>query len=320
MSWLVTGGAGYIGSHVVQAFIDAGIDTEVLDDFSTGERKFIPEGVQAYEGSLLDQNFLGRVFKSRFEGVVHLAGYKYAGESVSRPLHTYAQNVTGTLNLLSAVENANVENFVFSSSAAVYGTPLVERVTEETELSPESPYGESKLIGEWLVRNQAKSSGLKATSLRYFNVVGSGLRKIPDLSPYNLFPLIFRALDNGLVPHINGDDFDTPDGTCVRDYVHVADIARAHVSAARSLQANIQLDQTYNLGAGVGTSVREIMNAARKATGIHFTPEVRGRRAGDPARIVADGTKAQIDLNWENTSTVDDMIESAWVAWKNWKS
>lgn len=320
MSWLVTGGAGYIGSHVVQALLDADMVPIVLDDFSTGQETFVPIGVEVHEGTLLDQDFLREVFKKDFEGVVHLAGYKYAGESVSRPLHTYAQNVTGTLNILSAVENAKVENFVFSSSAAVYGTPQVERVTEETELSPESPYGESKLIGEWLVSNQAKASGLKATSLRYFNVVGSGLIQIPDLSPYNLFPLIFRALENGNVPHINGDDFPTPDGTCVRDYVHVADIARAHVSAARSLQAGIHLDKKYNLGAGVGTSVREIMNAASAVTGIRFTPEVRGRRPGDPAQIVADGTKAQIDLNWENTSTVDDMIETAWVAWNNWKS
>ena len=318
MSWLVTGGAGYIGSHIVESFIQAGITPVVLDDFSTGHREFLPKEVEILEGSLLDENFVAKSVTARFEGVIHLAGYKYAGESVKRPLHTYKQNVEATVNLLSAMENQGIKSLVFSSSAAVYGTPSEERVTEDTKVNPESPYGESKLIGEWLVRNQFKSSALNATSLRYFNVVGSGSPDIVDLSPFNLFPLMFRALKNGQIPHINGDDFPTPDGTCVRDYVHVTDVAAAHVSAAQQLSEGIELSPLYNLGAGTGTSVAEIMTAASRVTGITFIPEIRNRRPGDPARIVADGAKASFELGWNNSYSIDEMLESAWLAWNNW--
>lgn len=320
MSWLVTGGAGYIGSHIVKSFIQAGMTPVVLDDFSTGHREFLAEEVEILEGSLLDENFVAKSVTARFEGVIHLAGYKYAGESVKRPLHTYKQNVEATVNLLSAMESQGIKFLVFSSSAAVYGTPSEERVTEDTQVNPESPYGESKLIGEWLVRNQFKSSALNATSLRYFNVVGSGSPGIVDLSPFNLFPLLFRALSNGQIPHINGDDFPTPDGTCVRDYVHVEDVAAAHVSAAKQLSEGIELSPLYNLGAGTGTSVAEIMTAASRVTGIAFNPEIRKRRLGDPARIVADGTKASIDLGWKNSYSIDEMLETAWSAWNNWSN
>lgn len=318
MSWLVTGGAGYIGSHIVESFIQAGMTPVVLDDFSTGHREFLPSDIEILEGSLLDQDFVAKSVGARFEGVIHLAGYKYAGESVKRPLHTYKQNVLATVNLLSAMQNNDINAVVFSSSAAVYGTPKVDRVTEETEVKPESPYGESKLIGEWLVRNQSNSSALKSTSLRYFNVVGSGSPQIVDLSPYNLFPLMFKALNNGDIPHINGDDFPTHDGTCVRDYVHVADVAAAHVSAAKQLSKGLELSPVYNLGAGTGTSVAQIMQAASEVTGIKFAPEVRSRRQGDPARIVADGTKASNELGWKNSYSIDEMLDSAWSAWNNW--
>lgn len=317
MAWLVTGGAGYIGSHIVESFIQAGITPVVLDDFSTGKKEFIPQHVKVLEGSLLDQDFIENSLGPEIEGVIHLAGYKYAGESVNRPLHTYRQNVVATINLLSALEKKGIHSLVFSSSAAVYGTPEVENVNESTAVRPQSPYGESKLIGEWLVRNQVHSSGLNATSLRYFNVVGSGSEQIVDLSPYNLFPLMFKNLQSGVVPHINGDDFLTPDGTCVRDYVHVADVAAAHVSAAKKLSSQEKLSPVYNLGAGKGTSVAEIMQAASKVTGISFIPEIRGRRPGDPARIVADGTLASNELGWMNSHTIEEMLDSAWTAWKS---
>lgn len=315
MVWLVTGGAGYIGSHVVHALIEAGITPAVLDDFSTGQRSFIPEDVTVYHGTLLDEIFLEKVFTDSFEGVIHLAGYKYAGQSVHKPLLTYEQNVTATVNLLRAFTRHEITAFVFSSSASVYGTPDVDRVIEETALKPESPYGESKLIGEWLVNDVIKCSGIRATSLRYFNVVGSGHSQIVDLSPYNLFPLLFRALEAGETPHINGDDFETPDGTCVRDYVHVSDIARAHVVAAQLLSRGVELQSAYNLGAGTGTSVRQIMESAQTVTGIDFVPEVRPRRPGDPAQIVATGELASRDLAWKNTFTIEEMLESAWSAW-----
>ena len=189
------------------------------------------------------------------QGVVHLAGFKYAGVSVSRPLHTYQQNVTGTATLLAAMEATGVDRIVFSSSAAVYGTPDVDLVTEETPQHPESPYGESKLIGEWLLADQARATGLRHTSLRYFNVVGSGTTRVFDPSPHNLFPLVFDALIEGRTPTIYGDDYPTPDGTCVRDYIHVSDLAAAHVVAARRLDAGEPLESVYNLGSGDGVSV-----------------------------------------------------------------
>src|SRR5690606_30605980 len=189
-------------------------------------------------GSILDGALLQRVMREHeVSGVIHVAGFKYAGESVTRPLHTYEQNVDGTTVLLAAMQDRGVDRIVFSSSAAVYGNPDVERVTEATPAAPQSPYGESKLIGEWLLRDQAVATGLRHTSLWYFNVVGSGHPDIYDTSPHNLFPLVLAALREGRTPRIFGDDYPTPDGTNVRDYVHVADIAAAHVAAARRLDA-----------------------------------------------------------------------------------
>jgi len=317
MAWLVTGGAGYIGSHVVREFLAAGLDAVVIDDLSSGHAEFVPAGVPFIQGSLLDAQALRSALSQNIDGVVHLAGYKYAGESVKVPLHTYEQNVTATVRLLAAMADADVNRIVFSSSAAVYGTPSVDQVTETTPTAPESPYGQTKLIGEWLVADQAKATGLVHTSLRYFNVVGSGDPAVRDTSPHNLFPLVFRALSEGRTPAINGDDYPTLDGTCVRDYVHVADIARAHVGAAKRMLAGEAIDPVYNLGAGDGTSVRQIMSVAAEVTGIAFEPEIRGRRAGDPARIVASGERAAADLGWRTTHDLQSMMSTAWSAWQS---
>lgn len=315
MSWLVTGGAGYIGAHVVRAFREAAIDTVVLDNLSSGHRDFVPGGVPFIEASITDETALAELFANHeIAGVVHLAGYKYAGESVANPLVTYDQNVSGTVRLLVAMNKAGVTRMVFSSSAAVYGTPVVDIVTEETNTNPQSPYGESKLIGEWLMRDQEVAVGLRHTSLRYFNVVGSGTDEVYDTSPHNLFPLIFDALVSGRTPTVFGNDYPTPDGTCVRDFVHVADIAAAHVSAARALTADTPLQPVYNLGSGSGTSVGGIMRAVAEVTGIVFEPEIRPRRAGDPDRIVADGSLASRDLDWAQRHSIESMVASAWSA------
>ncbi|GLU90621.1 UDP-glucose 4-epimerase GalE [Agromyces sp. NBRC 114283] len=312
---MVTGGAGYIGAHVVRAFQAKGIDVVVLDDLSSGRRGFVTDGVDFVHGSILDGALLESVFaRHDVRGVVHLAGFKYAGVSVQRPLHTYQQNVTGTATLLAAMEAANVARIVFSSSAAVYGTPDVDLVTEETAKHPQSPYGESKLIGEWLLADQAAATGLAHTSLRYFNVVGSGTPEIFDVSPHNLFPLVFDALLDGRTPKVNGDDYATPDGTCVRDYIHVADLAAAHVVAAERLEAGEPVAPVYNLGSGDGVSVAEIMSAVAKVTGIDFVPESAPRRPGDPARIVASGELAARDLDWRMRHSLEDMVRSAWEA------
>jgi UDP-glucose 4-epimerase len=315
MSWLVTGGAGYIGAHIVRALSDAGLRPVVIDDLSTGFRSFIPDGVPFVQASILDAGALMRTINDHaVTGVIHVAGFKYAGVSVQRPLHTYEQNVTGTSTLLAVMADRQIDRIVFSSSAAVYGTPQVELVTEETPCTPESPYGESKLIGEWLLRDQAVAVGLRHTSLRYFNVVGSGDPAVYDASPHNLFPLVFDALLDGRTPQINGNDYATPDGTNVRDYIHVSDLAVSHVAAARALEDGTALESVYNLGSGTGLSVAEIVSAIARITETPFTPTIAPRRPGDPARVVATGALAARDIDWAMRHSLDDMVESAWRA------
>ena len=315
-TWLVTGGAGYIGAHVVRALSAAGMVPVVVDNLSSGLRGFVPDDVEFVAGDILDTDLLARVMTEHScAGVIHIAGFKYAGVSVQRPLHTYAQNVTGTASVLAAMERAGVDSIVFSSSAAVYGTPDGDLVDEDSAKRPESPYGESKLIGEWLINDVARSrDGFRGVSLRYFNVVGSDTDEVYDASPHNLFPLVIEALLDGRTPRIYGDDYPTPDGTCIRDYVHVGDLAISHVAAARALDEGRPLRPAYNLGSGEGLSVRQIMDAMARVTGIDFQPELAPRRPGDPARIVATGEAAAADLDWRMRHSVDEMVASAWSA------
>lgn len=313
---LVTGGAGYIGSHVVRELQASGHTPLVLDNFTTGRRVFIPEGVRTFAISTgADVYDLVRELSyASIDAVIHLAGYKFAGESVKEPYDAYTNNVVGIMNLLKALEILGVKVFVNSSSAAVYGQPDGETlITEDSPLRPLSPYGESKLISEWFLRDFYRALNLtQFTNLRYFNVVGSGYPGLYDVSAHNLFPILIRALREGKTPTINGIDFETPDGTCVRDYVHVTDLAKAHVVAVERLLAGDKLEEAYNLGSGSGTSVREIMAAVRIVTGIDFVANDGPRRPGDPARIVASSELAARDLEWENRFTVDEMLKSAW--------
>lgn len=315
-TWLVTGGAGYIGAHVVRALQSRGLAPVVLDNLSSGIAGFVPDGVPFVEADILDTATVADTLREHAcAGVIHVAGFKYAGVSVQRPLHTYAQNVQGTASVLQAMADAGVPSIVFSSSAAVYGTPDSELVTEESPNHPESPYGESKLIGEWLINDVVRATeGFRGVSLRYFNVVGSATDEVFDASPHNLFPLVIEALLEGRTPRINGDDYPTPDGTCVRDYVHVGDLAISHVAAAKALDAGEPLRAAYNLGSGEGLSVRQIMDAMARVTGIEFAPEIAPRRPGDPARIVATGEAAAADLDWQMRYSVDEMVSSAWSA------
>lgn len=312
---MVTGGAGYIGSHVVRELQSAGMSVVVLDNLCTGVRGFVPADVPFVEADLLDTTTVRHALaEHEVTGVIHIAGFKFAGISVEKPLHTFEQNVTAMISLLHAMEAEGVGKIVFSSSSSVYGNAASGLVTEDDPFNPTSPYGESKVIGEWLLRNQEVAQGLVHTSLRYFNVVGSGEPTLPDVSPYNLLSMVFAGLEDKRVPVIFGNDYDTPDGTCIRDYIHVSDLARAHVGAAGRMNRGERIEPAFNLGSGTGTSVAEIMTVIAHVTGIGFTPEIGPRRAGDPARVVASGDKAAQDIGWSMTYSLEDMIHSAFEA------
>jgi UDP-glucose 4-epimerase len=310
---MVTGGAGYIGAHVARRLLESGRDVVVVDDLSTGFRSFVPDGARFVEASIAD---LDAAAFDGVDGVVHVAALKYAGVSVREPLRFYRNNVGGMVAMLEAMVAAGVDRLVYSSSASVYGTPRAEWVGESTPVGPESPYGETKLIGEWLAADAAIAHGLRHTSLRYFNVVGSGYDDIYDASPHNLLPLVFRAIDAGQVPRVHGTDYPTPDGTCVRDYIHVGDLADAHVLAAARLEDGAPLAAAYNIGTGKGASVLEVISAVGRVLEVDLSPEIGPRRQGDPARIVADGTLASADLGWTARHDLDDMVASAWQAWR----
>jgi UDP-glucose 4-epimerase len=316
MTWLITGGAGYIGAHVVRAMTEAGERTVVYDDLSTGIAERVPDGVPLEVGSTLDRERLSRVLAGHgITGVVHLAAKKQVGESVDLPLHYYRENVEGLRVLLEAVTAAGVPSFVFSSSAAVYGMPDVELVTEETPCAPISPYGETKLAGEWLVRATGRATGLSTASLRYFNVAGAAAPELADTGVFNLVPMVFEKLTEGAPPRVFGDDYPTPDGTCVRDYIHVVDLAEAHVAAARALEESPGRDLTLNIGRGEGVSVREMIDRINAITGYDRPATVTPRRPGDPARVVASAERVATELGWKAKHDVQDMITSAWEGW-----
>ncbi|MEV7198995.1 UDP-glucose 4-epimerase GalE [Streptomyces griseoluteus] len=320
MSWLITGGAGYIGSHVVRAMTAGGESVVVYDDLSTGSADRVPAGVPLVVGSVLDQELLENTLREHgVTGVVHIAAKKQVGESVERPLHYYRENVTGLQTLLAAMTATGVERIVFSSSAAVYGMPDVDLVTEDTPCAPMSPYGETKLVGEWLIAAAARAHGLRAVSLRYFNVAGAAAPELSDEGVFNLIPMVFERLEASEAPRIFGDDYATEDGTCVRDYIHVQDIASAHQAAAvRLREAPEGTSLVLNIGRGEGSSVREMVDRILKTTGNEdVTPEVTGRRAGDPARVVAAADRIHAELGWTARHGLDEMIDSAWQGWRH---
>ncbi|MCX4236237.1 UDP-glucose 4-epimerase GalE [Streptomyces ortus] len=316
MTWLITGGAGYIGAHVVRAMTEADERTVVYDDLSTGLSERVPDGVPLVVGSTLDGERVARALRDHaITGVVHLAAKKQVGESVELPLHYYRENVEGLRVLLQAVTAAAVPSFVFSSSAAVYGMPDVDLVTEQTPCVPINPYGETKLAGEWLVRAAGRAHGLSTACLRYFNVAGAATPELADVGVFNIVPMVFEKLTAGEPPRIFGDDYATPDGTCVRDYIHVVDLAEAHVAAARRLAAAPGTDLTLDIGRGEGVSVRRMIDRITEITGHTLAPTVTPRRPGDPARVVASAERVASELAWKAKYGLDDMITSAWEGW-----
>ncbi|MDI2131706.1 UDP-glucose 4-epimerase GalE [Yinghuangia seranimata] len=318
MKWLVTGGAGYIGAHVVRAMLASGESAVVLDDLSTGTRSRVPDEVPLVVGTILDRALLDDVLaEHRPDGIVHIAGKKQVGESMARPLYYYEQNVEGLRILLAAAVDAGVSRFVFSSSAAVYGMPDTDLVDEDYPSVPLSPYGQTKLAGEWLIRTTAEAHGIAYASLRYFNVAGAAAPELADEGVFNLIPMVLERLTADEPPRVFGADYATPDGTCVRDYIHVADLADAHVVAARRLATDPKTALTLNVGRGTGTSVREVIDLVARVTGrTDLPPVVVDRRPGDPACVVGRTDRIAHELGWTARYDIEDMVSSAWEGWQ----
>ena len=317
MTVLVTGAAGYIGSVVAERLIEHGHAVAALDDLSQGHRAAVPAGAGFFEGDLRDRGRLAEVMSAvRPDAVVHLAAEALVGESVTNPAKFFAVNVTGGLNLLDAMHAAGVRRLVFSSTAAVYGEPEKTPIREDAPQRPVNAYGASKLAFEQALPWYAAAYGLRHVSLRYFNACGAtaerGEHHVPETHLIAILLEVALGLRSGI--HIFGSDYDTPDGTCIRDYVHVADIADAHVLALDRMET-IE-SRAFNLGNGTGFSNREVVEAARRVTG-HPIPSVAApRRAGDPTRLVASAHRARQVLGWSpRFPTLDGMVATAW-AWR----
>ncbi|MFE1319086.1 UDP-glucose 4-epimerase GalE [Kitasatospora phosalacinea] len=321
MTWLITGGAGYIGGHVVRELAAAGFPVVVLDDLSSGSADRLPPGVPLVVGSTLDRALLDGVIAGHgVTGVLHIAAKKQVGESVGEPLHYYRENVEGLRLLLEAAVDGGVRRILLSSSAAVYGTPDVDLVTESTPCAPINPYGETKLIGEWLLNASATAYGMSTVALRYFNVAGAASPELSDGGVTNLVPMVFERLAAGERPRVFGADYPTPDGTCVRDFIHVSDIASAHLAAVRRLDAagpDERVNLALNIGRGEGVSVREMLAEIGEVTGLDTTPEIAPRRPGDPARVVASAELIRRELGWSAEHDVRSMVASAWAGWQH---
>jgi len=323
--WLLTGGAGYIGSHVARQLLDEGTDVVIFDDLSTGIASRVPVGVTLVDGDVADTALLSETMRrERIDGVMHFAAKKAVAESVQRPLYYYRQNIDGLLSVLDAMAEAEVPRIVYSSSAAVYGEPGVPLVSEDTATIPTNPYGETKLFGELAVRAQARAADMAVEPmsfvlLRYFNVAGAGSPELGDPSVANLIPLALRAVERGERPQIFGDDYATADGTCVRDYIHVSDLASAHVAAVKQCQSAPlgTVHATYNVGRGVGSSVREVLDMVSDVVGFDVNPIESPRRPGDPASLVADPRQISTELGWQAQHDLREMVSSAAIARKN---
>jgi UDP-glucose 4-epimerase len=319
MRILVAGGAGYIGSHMNRLLLEAGHGTTVLDDLSNGWRDAV-RGGRFVRGDLGDRGLLERVFEAgRFDAVMHFASCIQVGESVTDPAKYYRNNVSNTTNLLDAMTRHGVLRLIFSSTAAVFGEPRAPRLTEDSATSPSSPYGRSKLMVEQILGDYDRAYGLRHSSLRYFNAAGAdpdgtlGERHEPET---HLIPLALRAAagTRGALG-IFGADYDTPDGTCVRDYVHVADLCRAHLLALQRL-ADGGASRAYNLGNGDGYSVAQVIETVRRVTGRPVPVTYAPRREGDSARLVADATRARQELDWQpQFAALETIISHAW----NWE-
>lgn len=312
MRLLVTGGAGYIGSICAASAIEAGHQVTVFDNLATGHREAVPAGAELVTGDLLDESALASVMASGFDAVLHFAALIVVPESVRRPELYYRNNVAGTLNLVDAMRVAGVRRMVFSSTAAVYGEPESVPITEDAPTRPTNPYGDTKLAMDRMLAAEAAAHDLAPVSLRYFNVGGAHGHLGEDHHPEtHLIPNVLLAAA-GRAPAVQlfGTDYGTRDGTCVRDYVHIDDLAAAHLLALAAATPGRHL--IYNLGSGSGYTVREVIDAVRRVTGREFMVEERPRRAGDSAQLVASSDRIRAELGWDPRHTLDDIVRDAW--------
>ncbi|BDR52580.1 UDP-glucose 4-epimerase GalE [Bombiscardovia nodaiensis] len=320
MSVLVTGGCGYIGAHVVHALHQAGQEVVVIDDLSYGKATRI-EGARLYGADVAapgaDERMAQIIRENNVDSVIHFAARKQVGESVEKPLWYYQQNLGAMLNVLKAMSVTDAKKLVFSSSASTYGEPPVSVVPEDVvPMVPINPYGQTKLFGEWMARACEEPFGIKFCGLRYFNVAGCGPVELEDPAVLNLIPMIFDRLKQGKAPAIFGADYPTEDGTCIRDYIHISDLADAHIAALKYLDRDERKYDVFNVGTGKGTSVRQIVDEVKKVTGLPFTEAIKPRRAGDPAKLIGSPERINTEMGWHAQYDVEDIVESAWKAWQ----
>jgi UDP-glucose 4-epimerase len=310
---LVVGGAGYIGAHVAYLLQENGYGVRIYDDFSNGLKSRIDgKFSDVVIGDVLDREALISACEG-IDAVIHLAAKKAVGESVDNPLKYYENNVGGTLNLLAAMSLKGVKKIVFSSTAAVYAPSDKLSITEDDLTEPLSPYGQTKLLSEKLISAVARAEGLSSISLRYFNVVGALRDEFADNSKDNLVPKVFAALKAGKNPEIYGSDYPTKDGSCIRDYIHISDLAKAHLVALEKVFTT-KVDEVYNVGSGTGYSVTEMINQIAESIGKPITPTLSPRRPGDTEQLIASIAKIDRDLGWKPERSLKEMIDSAWQA------
>ena len=322
MQVVITGVAGYIGAHVANYFLESGYEVIGIDNLSTGYERFIDNRIQFIKGDAQNSQIIDQAFvllKDKSESaIIHCAGLKYAGESVKKPLDFYENNSQTTLQILKSMEKFGLKNLVFSSSCSVYGEISSNlAVTEDAATIPLSPYGRSKRFAEEMIEDFVKTGKIKAISLRYFNVAGNGKIAAYDASPYNLFPNLYRAIQNENEFKVFGNDYSTYDGTAIRDYVDVRTLSQAHYDVFKLLSSGIENGfEIYNLGSGVGFSVQQIISRTKELIASNLRVAYLPRRAGDPSKILADVSKAKKVLNWKHNASIDEIIKSGWDAWQ----
>ena len=321
MTILVTGGAGYIGSHVVKMLLDRGENVVIIDNLSRGHKESIPKGVSFERADLLDfEGLSNSIKKYSIDAVIHFAAFAYVGESVDNPQMYYSNNVIGSFNLINALKENNIDKIVFSSTCSVYGNPLNIPISESETPKPINPYAKTKFIIENILNDYDTAYGLNYAALRYFNAAGdsddSQIGESHDPEPHLIPLVLFAALGRREKIYVYGDDYPTKDGTCIRDYIHVNDLADAHIKALEYLRNNGK-STVFNLGTGNGYSVSEIIDTSREITGVNIKAEVVGRRLGDPAELVADNKKAKDVLGWIPKYDLERINKTAWAWHKN---